>query len=362
MLSWTQIVKAALALAVIVAFFWLVWMIKHILVPFAFAGLLAYLLNPMVRSLQNRGVNRSVGGTLAVLTIVTVLVFMIFIPWPIVSSQMSILQERLPTMLSHTQSILTQSTFLQEFLPQGAGGESWFEQLRILIAENVNLSNLSQKAWSYFRQGGSAILNVLSWLVLMPILTFFLLANWPSTVKMLRRLIPLSWRADVFKVTKDMDLMLAQFVRGQLLVMLILAIYYAVGLKLTGLDVAVSVGVLTGLFVMIPFLGFGLGLILGCLSALLQFGLTPPFFAVLAVYALGQVIESYVLTPRLVGERIGLSPVAVIFSLMVFGALFGLFGVLFALPAAAVVAVLVRYGRDKYFSSSFYNRSSSARS
>jgi predicted PurR-regulated permease PerM len=196
----------------------------------------------------------------------------------------------------------------------------------------------------------------------MPILTFFLLANWPSTVKMLRRLIPHSWRADVFKVTKDMDLMLAQFVRGQLLVMLILAVYYAVGLKLTGLDVAISVGVLTGLFVMIPFLGFGLGLVLACLSALLQFGFSPPFFAVLAIYAVGQAIESYVLTPRLVGERIGLSPVAVIFSLMVFGALFGLFGVLFALPAAAMVAVLVRYGRSKYFTSAFYSHSSSARS
>ena len=355
-MTWTQVVKAALVLAVIVAFFWLVWTIKSILVPFGFAGLLAYLLNPSVRVLHRRGLSRNLGAGVAVLGVLTLLVFITLIPWPIISKQMVILQERLPAMLGRAQDLAIHSTFLQEWLPvdAGNGAAGWFEQARVYVTEHVNFSNLSEQAWGYFKQGGSVLLSLLTWLVLMPIITFYLLANWPSTVKMLRRLLPKSWRADVFKVTAQMDVMLAQFVRGQLLVMMALALYYAVALKLTGLEVAISVGVLTGCFVIIPFLGFGIGLILGTLSALLQFGVTPPFFMVLAIYAVGQVLEGYVLTPRLVGERIGLSPVAVIFSLLVFGALFGFLGMLFALPAAAVVAVLVRHLRERYFGSQFY--------
>lgn len=353
-MTWTQMVKAALVLAVIVAFFWLVWTIKSILVPFGFAGLLAYLLNPSVRAMHQRGLSRNLGAGIAVLGLLTLLVFVVLIPWPIISKQMFILQERLPTMLNHAQALASESTLLQQWLPDSGDGVGWFEQARAYVTEHVNFSNLSQQAWAYFKQGSSVVLSLLTWLVLMPIITFYLLANWPSTVKMLRRLLPKSWRADVFKVTRQMDLILAQFVRGQLLVMIALAVYYAIALKLTGLEVAISVGILTGCFVIIPFLGFGLGLLLGALSALLQFGFTWPFFAVLGIYAVGQVIEGYVLTPRLVGERIGLSPVAVIFSLLVFSTLFGFLGVLFALPAAAVVAVLVRHLRERYFGSSFY--------
>ena len=352
-MNWTQIVKAALALAVIVAVFWLSWTIKHILVPFFFAGLLAYLLNPMVNKLRSRGVSRGLGAAIAVVGTLLVLGFIALIPWPILSQQLSILQQKLPTMIAHAEKVVNQSTFLQEYLPAG-DGTSWLSQIQAYVSEHVSVSNLSQQVWTYFKQGSSVLMSVLTWVVLMPVLTFYLLANWPSTVKLLRRLVPMSWRADAFRVTKQMDYMLSQFVRGQLLLMLCLAIYYAIALKFTGLDVAISVGILTGCFVIVPFVGFGLGLVLGALSALLQFGLTAPFFAVLIIYAVGQVLESYVLTPRLVGERIGLSPVAVIFSLLVFAALFGFLGVLFALPAAAVVAVLVRFMRERYFDSAFY--------
>ncbi|MGL4768307.1 MAG: AI-2E family transporter [Formosimonas sp.] len=355
-MNWTQLVKAALALAVIVAFFWLSWTIKHILVPFFFAGLLAYLLNPIVQRLHARGLNRGLGAGIAVLVTLLVLGFIVVIPWPILSQQLAILQQKLPTMIAHAQVVAGQSTLLQEYLPAN-DGTSWLAHIQAYVAEHVNVSNLSQQLWLYFKQGSSVLMSVLTWLVLMPVLTFYLLANWPSTVKRLRRLVPTRWRYDAFTVTSQMDYMLSQFIRGQLLLMVCLATYYAIALKFTGLDVAIPVGILTGCFVIIPFVGFGLGLVLGALSALLQFGLTTPFFAVLAVYALGQVLEGYVLTPRLVGERIGLSPVAVIFSLLVFGALFGFLGMLFALPAAAVVAVLVRFMRERYFDSAFYRAS-----
>lgn len=352
-MSWTQTVKAALVLTAIVAFLWLIWTIKSILVPFFFSGLLAYLLNPMVHRLHHFKLGRAVGAGLAVLATLAILIFVTLIPWPILSQQLGILQQKLPSMIVHAQELASQQVWLQQWLPE-SDGTSWVNQAQAYIAENVNIANMSQVVWGYFKQGSSVLMSLLTWLVLMPVLTYYLLANWPVTVKLLRRLVPKRWRADVFQVTKKMDSVLSQFVRGQLLLMVSLACYYAVALKFTGLDVAISVGVLTGFFVIVPFLGFGLGLILGALSALLQFGFTAPLFAVLAIYAIGQVLESYVLTPRLVGERIGLSPVSVIFSLLVFSALFGFLGVLFALPAAAVVAVLVRHLREKYIQSDFY--------
>ena len=352
-MKWTQIVKAALALAVIVAVFWLVWTIKGILVPFFFAGLLAYLLNPLVNRLSKRGLSRNLGVAIVVLAAVVMMVFIALIPWPILNQQLAILQEKLPNMLAHAQALANRSALLQQWLPQN-DGTSWLNQIQTYVTEHFNMSNLSQMAWTYFKQGGSVLISILTWAVLMPVLTFYLLTNWPATVKQLRQLIPMRWRLDAFRITSEMDHMLSQFVRGQLLVMVALSIYYAIALKFTGLDVAFAVGSVTGCCVIVPCVGFGLGLILGALSALLQFGFTTPFFAVLIIYTIGQVLESYVLTPRLVGERIGLSPVAVIFSLLVFAALFGFFGILFALPAAAMVAVLVRFARDRYFNSEFY--------
>jgi predicted PurR-regulated permease PerM len=144
--------------------------------------------------------------------------------------------------------------------------------------------------------------------------------------------------------------------RGLVLLMLCLAVYYAVALRLTGLQVGISVGILTGLFVIIPYLGFGVGLLLAVLAGFLQFGLTAPFFAVLAVYAVGQLLESYVLTPRLVGERIGLSPVAVIVALLIFSTLFGFVGMLLALPASATLVVVSRFVKQAYFDSAFYQK------
>ena len=352
-MTWTQTVKAALALAVIVAFFWLAWTIKSILVPFFFAGLLAYLLNPVVRQLGQHKVGRGLGAALAVLLTLLVLTFVALIPWPILSQQLGLLQQKLPNMIVRVQTLVSDSELIKQWLPSSDASD-WWAQIQAYVTEHVNVSNLSANVWQYFKQGSSVLMSTLTWLVLMPVLTFYLLANWPSTVKLLRRLVPVRWRAAVFLVTEQMDGMLAQFIRGQLLLMVTLALYYAVALKMTGLDVAISVGVLTGCFVIVPFVGFGLGLLLGALSALLQFGFGPHFFAVLAVYGLGQVLESYILTPRLVGERIGLSPVAVIFSLLVFSALFGFVGMLFALPGAAMVAVLLRFARARYLSSAFY--------
>jgi len=155
-------------------------------------------------------------------------------------------------------------------------------------------------------------------------------------------------------IATDIDVVLAEFLRGQLLVMLVLAAYYVVGLTIAGLDRAFAIGILTGLLVFIPYVGFGLGLVLGVVAAVLQWAGWPGFFAVLAVYAIGQLLESYVLVPWLVGNRIGLHPLAVIFALLAFGQLFGFAGVLLALPVSAALLVGLRHLRAAYVVSPVY--------
>jgi len=183
------------------------------------------------------------------------------------------------------------------------------------------------------------------------------LRDWDRIAERLYTLVPRDWLPKTRTIVSDVDRVLAEFLRGQLMVMLVLAVYYAVALTLVGLERGGAIGVLTGLLVFIPYVGYGLGLVLGVLSALLQWSGWGFFIAVLAVYAIGQLLEAYVLVPYLVGDRIGLHPLAVIFALLAFGQLFGFAGVLLALPASAVLLVGLRHLRAAYFASPVYGES-----
>ena len=357
--AWKQLVFAALVLVAIVAFFWFLWTIKGVILPLIFAAFLAYLLHPLVFKFQKMGLQRSIGAAIAVGLVLLALIFMVFIPWPIISSQLQILQQKLPEMVTQIHRMLVQSSIVQSVFPEINQG-NWLKELQDFVSQKVNVSQLGQNVWKYLMQGGSVLLSTISWALLVPILTYFLLVSWPEQVKELRQLLPKRWRADFWRVSQEMDDVLSQYMRGQVLVMLSLVLYYAITLKLIGLQVGIPVGILTGLFVIVPYLGFGLGFVLAVLTAFLQFGVTVPFFLVLAVYGVGQLLESYVLTPRLVGERIGLSPVGVILALLVFGSLFGFFGMLFALPVSAVLVVVSRLIREAYFNSQFYLAEASA--
>ena len=165
--------------------------------------------------------------------------------------------------------------------------------------------------------------------------------------------VPRRWVARDGQLAREVDGLLAQYLRGQLLVMLVLAVYYSAALAMAGFEVALPVGILTGLLVFIPYLGFGLGLVLALIAAVLQFAGLDGLIAVAVIYGAGQVIEGFFLTPRLVGERIGLNPLAVIFALLAFGQLFGFVGVLLALPASAMLMVALRHLRALYRDSSF---------
>ena len=202
--------------------------------------------------------------------------------------------------------------------------------------------------------GGSALAAVFGNLVLTPIVAYYLLLDWANLVERAKGLIPPRWLPSVQSFLDETDEVLGQYLRGQLLVMGVLAVFYTVALALVGLKLALPIGVFTGLAVFIPYLGFGLGLVMGLLAAVLQFQAPLGVALVAAVYGVGQVVESMYVTPRLLGERIGLHPIAVIFALMAFGHLFGFVGVLIALPASAVLLVAIRRAKTGYLASDLY--------
>jgi predicted PurR-regulated permease PerM len=202
-----------------------------------------------------------------------------------------------------------------------------------------------------------AVLGWLATLLLVPIALFYLLLDWHAVRARIERFIPRRWVGQAVGFGREVDGLLAQYLRGQLTVMLVLSVYYAGALALAGFDVAVPVGIITGMLIFIPYLGYGLGLVLALLAGMLQFEGLQGMLLVAVIYGIGQVLESFVLTPRLVGERIGLHPLTVIFALLAFGHLFGFVGILLALPASAILAVALGHLRFQYLNSSFYRQS-----
>jgi predicted PurR-regulated permease PerM len=202
--------------------------------------------------------------------------------------------------------------------------------------------------------GGSFALAALGNLILIPVVLFYLLQEWDRWVSMVVQWVPLHWRPAYDGFMNECDSVLGQYLRGQILVMLALSIFYAGGLAAFGLDLALPIGVFTGLAVCVPYLGFGVGLILALLAGLLQFASLKAIVMVAVVFGAGQLLESFWLTPKWVGERIGLHPLAVIFALLALGQLFGFVGVLVALPTSAVILVALRRLRGQYFGSKLY--------
>jgi predicted PurR-regulated permease PerM len=229
------------------------------------------------------------------------------------------------------------------------------ESLKSFVTENVeSVHDLSLRLLASVKTGSRIALSIVINLALIPVVMFYLLRDWKMIGQRLEDLVPRDWQAKFRTIVGEIDDVLAEFLRGQFSVMVVLAIYYAIGLTIAGLDRALAIGILTGLLVFIPYVGFGLGFVLGVVAALLQWSGWPAFMGVLAVYGVGQLLENYVLVPWLVGDRIGLHPIAVIFALLAFGQLFGFAGVLLALPVSAALLVGLRHLRAEYVVSPFY--------
>lgn len=323
-----------------------------VLTPFLIGAILAYLGTPLVDVAHRHGVARPLATTVVVLLFGVMLIVLFLILIPLVQGEVMLAMRRLPDLAAAATAKLS-PWLLQQF---GVTLSFDLQSLKSLVTENADdVRDLSLQLLSGVKTGGMIVVSVLVNLALIPVVMFYLLRDWNMIGERLFLLVPRDWLAKTTTIAVDVDRVLAEFLRGQLLVMMTLAVYYTAALWLVGLDRALAIGVLTGLLVFIPYVGFGLGLVLGVVAALLQWTGWPFFLSVLAVYGVGQLLESYVLVPYLVGDRIGLHPLAVIFALLAFGQLFGFAGVLLALPASAVLLVGLRHLRAAYLESPVYD-------
>ncbi|AGH85034.1 MULTISPECIES: AI-2E family transporter [Ralstonia solanacearum species complex] len=348
----TQDTKRTLAwIAVAVAFLALLKLLAPTLTPFVFAGILSYILHPGVEWLQRHRVPRVLGVFLMILLLTVVAVALMLLILAVLQREIPAIREQLPGMLSKLNAAVT-----PRLAEMGVHVRFDFPGLRKLLTEQLAASpeDVMSTALNYLRVSGSAAVQVLGIVFLVPIVMFYLLMDWNMLIRRLEGAVPRRWISKTRELAAETDGLLSQYLRGQIIVMLVLAAYYSAGLALAGFDVALPIGIFTGLAVFIPYIGFGIGLILAILSALLQFGNLYGLLAVAVVYGVGQVLEGFYLTPRLVGERIGLHPLAVILALLAFGQLFGFFGILLALPISAVLLVGLRQIRQLYLGSKLY--------
>lgn len=329
----------------------LLWLLAPVLSPFVTAAVLAYALAPLVNGLARRGLPRTLAVVLVEGLAGVLVLALLLLVVPILSKELPLLREQIPLLASALNKYLV--PWLQQ---HGVQASLDIASIKAFVLKylDANLEDWLATALNSARIGGSFLLAVVGNLMLLPVVLFYLLYDWPSLMARAWTLVPPRLREPVGGFLAECDQMLGQYLRGQLLVMLALAIYYSVGLMLAGFDLALPVGIFTGLAVFIPYLGFGLGLVLALLAGVLQFASLYGVLAVALVYGLGQMLESFVLTPRLVGERIGLSPLMVIFALLAFGHLFGFIGVLIALPLSALGVVAGRRLRAAYLESPLY--------
>ncbi len=332
----------------------LLWVLSPVLMPFVVAAVLAYVLSPLVKGLLRISAGAmpvllAVGVVELLFLIVTLAILLLVVP--ILAKELPLMREQLPGLLLKAQAVL--APWLKEMGVEMALDAA---SLKAFIIKYFNTSvEDSLDGWlTSLRIGGSVALAVVGNVVLIPVALFYLLADWDRFVAHVVGLVPQRMRPAFDGFVAEVDEVLGQYLRGQLTVMVILSVFYSAGLALFGLDLALPIGVFSGLAVVIPYLGFGVGLVLALVAGLLQFAAWKAAVMVAVVFGLGQLLEGFVLTPRLVGERIGLHPLAVIFALLAFGQVFGFVGVLVALPASAILLVCLRRARLRYLASHLF--------
>lgn len=330
-----------------------VWLLLPVLTPFVEALVLAYVLLPMVDRLSKPlgSWPRPLAALLVEMLALGLLCGVVLLIVPVLSKQWPLLREQIPLLAVRLHVWLT--PLLAELGWQVPLDEVSLKAF-VMKYLNANLEDGLMATFNSIRIGGSFLLALLGNVVLVPVVLYYVLVDRASMTQRVHQLVPLRLAPRVYAFGAECNEVLSQYLRGQLRVMAVLCVYYAGAMALAGFDLALPLGVLTGCAILVPYVGFGLGALLALLAGLLQFpGLYGPL-AVVLIYGFGQILESFFLTPRLVGERIGLHPLAVIFVLLAFGHLFGLVGVLVALPAGAVVWVALRRLRTLYHGSAWY--------
>lgn len=330
---------------------WLLYLLQPVLTPFLLGALFAYLGDPLADRLETR-MPRSLAVSLVFIVLSLLVLSLLLILLPMLERQVSALIQKLPSYLNWIREQAL--PWLQQRFGLEISGVEFNALLDTVRANWQTAGGLAAQLLTGVSRSGLAAVAVLVNLVLVPVVTFYLLRDWDVLMGRLRELLPRRQEALSMRLIREADEVLGSFLRGQMLVMLALGVIYSLGLSLVGLDLALLIGLLAGAVSFVPYLGFIVGVGVSLLAALMQFHDLSQALWVLAPFAVGQVLESVVLTPYLVGDRIGLHPVAVIFAVMAGGQLFGFMGVLLALPVAAVVMVLLRHAHRRYLDSSLY--------
>lgn len=348
-LTWNSVTLLVAA----IGFGFLLWVLSPILAPFLAAAILAFIFDPMVSRLEKKGVPRTAGTLLAVFTLLLAVVLLLLIVLPLFYKEFAQLAGQLPNFADQLKTRTI--PWINETLGLAISLDaSTFKQF---VSDNISdASGIAKKVFSSVGIGGLALLGFLINLLLIPVVLFYVLRDWRVILVTIDRWVPRSLHPTVSTVAGEVEAVLSEFLRGQVSVMLIMSVFYVSGLWLAGLEFALPVGLITGLLVFVPYLGSGTGLVLGTVAAVMQFPTINGVLLVWGVFGVGQLIEGFLVTPWLVGNRIGLHPVAVIFALLAFGQLFGFFGVLLALPASAAILVGLRHMGAHYRASDLYGR------
>jgi predicted PurR-regulated permease PerM len=339
-------------LAITAVIVYLVWLLSPVLMPFAVAAMLAYLGDPLADRLERMGLNRMWAATIVFVVLLIVLIGVLLLLIPLVARQIENLIGNLPRYGEWAQNVAWPWLQAQLHLDP-----HMFDSDRLVTAIKEHLGSIGGVATAVIGKVSRSGVGIAMWLtnlVLIPVVAFYLLRDWDRLVATIDGMLPRSIQPTIAHLARESDKILGAFVRGQLLVMLALGTFYAAGLGLTGLSVGLLIGMVAGLLSFVPYLGFIIGFVAAIIAALVQFGDWTHVLLVCAVFAVGQLLEGYVLVPKLVGDKIGLHPVAVIFAVLAGGYLFGFLGVLLALPAASVILVLLRYLIERYRMSELY--------
>lgn len=328
------------------------YLLSSVLTPFLIAALIAYLFDPLIEKMTRWRLPRLASVIIVFGVISLIIAGIVLLLIPLVQKEIFLLKDFIPNMIQWLQNTIlpwltddfgidevinidTLKAFFAEHWTKAGGAATW-------VLQNALKSGITLIEWTMS-------------LLLVPVVTFYLLRDWPLILKKVRELLPRHLEPTLVQLTRESDEVLSAFFRGQFIVMLALGVIYSTGLTLVGLQVGIIIGLLAGLISIVPYLGFIVGIVAASIASMVQYGDLTHLLLVWLVFIIGQVLEGSILTPTLVGDRIGLHPVAVIFAVLAGASLFGFFGVLLALPVAAVLMVWVRYLKKRYHHSQLYN-------
>lgn len=339
-------------LTIWILFFVFIYLIRGILLPFILGALIAYFLDPAADKLEKYKISRSLATAIITLSFFTILALVSLMIIPTILSQLSDFIKDFPTYFAAAETKYEEKIY------------GWLGTLPADYVESIktaanNLSGVMLKLVgdmvSSLFQSGMVIINVLSLILITPVIAFYLLRDWDVITAEFYALLPRKHEQTIREQMAIIDATLAGFIRGQINVCLFLGAFYAIGLTMVGLKFGFLIGIVTGILVILPYVGLLFSMAIGLTIAFFQFGTFQGMLPVLTVFVVGQIIEGNFITPKLVGEKVGLHPTWIIFGLLAGAALFGFVGVLIAVPVTAVLGVLIRFSISRYLNSKYYN-------